>query len=96
MPTYEYECEGCGGHFEYFQRMSEKPKTKCERCGGHLRRLVGSGGGIIFKGSGFYITDYKRSHSSGGGSSSPSSSSPSGGSSEGAGSSETGKSGKSE
>jgi len=60
MPTYEYVCRDCGEEFEYFQSMSEDPKTHCEKCGGRLERLVGSGGGLIFKGSGFYITDYKR------------------------------------
>jgi putative FmdB family regulatory protein len=59
MPTYEYACESCKGHFEYFQGMSESAKTVCESCGGKLSRLVGSGSGLVFKGSGFYITDYK-------------------------------------
>ena len=61
MPTYEYECESCGENFEYLQTMSEPPREKCEKCGGHLRKLVSSGAGLIFKGSGFYITDYKSS-----------------------------------
>jgi putative FmdB family regulatory protein len=60
MPTYEYVCQECGEEFEYFQSISEEPKTHCEKCGGRLERLVGTGGGLIFKGSGFYITDYKR------------------------------------
>lgn len=64
MPTYEYECEACGERFEYFQRISETPKTTCERCGGRLERLVSAGSGLIFKGSGFYITDYKRGNGS--------------------------------
>lgn len=59
MPTYEYECKGCGKHFEYFQGMKEKRKTICEECGGKLERLLSAGVGLIFKGSGFYITDYK-------------------------------------
>ena len=59
MPTYEYTCEDCGREFEYFQSMSEAPKTECAECGGHLKRLIGAGAGLIFKGSGFYITDYK-------------------------------------
>ena len=58
MPTYEYLCKGCGKKFEYFQSMTEDPLTTCEECGGELHRLVGAGAGIIFKGSGFYITDY--------------------------------------
>jgi len=59
MPTYEYECDKCGGHFEYFQSMSEPRKTVCESCGGRLTKLLSAGSGLIFKGSGFYITDYK-------------------------------------
>lgn len=61
MPTYEYECESCGHSFEEFQYMSDKPLRKCPQCGkAKLTRLIGSGAGIIFKGSGFYETDYKR------------------------------------
>ena len=64
MPTYEYECEACGGLFEYFQWISEEPKATCETCGGGLKRLLSAGTGLIFKGSGFYITDYKGADSS--------------------------------
>jgi len=64
MPTYEYECQNCGKIFEYFQSINEPPKEKCEICGGPLKRLVSAGAGLIFKGSGFYITDYKRNPSS--------------------------------
>lgn len=61
MPTYEYECEACGHAFEQFQSMSDKPVKKCPDCKKlKVRRLIGSGAGIIFKGSGFYETDYKR------------------------------------
>lgn len=60
MPTYEYACTSCGEEFEYFQGISEEPKKVCEKCGGRLERLLSSGSGLIFKGSGFYITDYKR------------------------------------
>ena len=60
MPTYEYECEKCGYRFEKFQRMSDAPVRRCPRCGGKVRRLITGGAGIIFKGSGFYVTDYKR------------------------------------
>lgn len=60
MPTYEYECTQCSGQFEYFHGMSEPAKTVCEKCGGPLRKLLSSGSGLIFKGSGFYITDYKK------------------------------------
>lgn len=72
MPTYEYECRDCGGHFEFFHSMSESKET-CESCGGGLTKLLSAGSGLIFKGSGFYITDYKNSgggkgsRSSGGG-----------------------------
>ena len=61
MPTYEYQCEDCGREFDYLQSMSEPRKTKCEECGGKLKKLVSAGSGLIFKGSGFYITDYKKS-----------------------------------
>ena len=66
MPTYDYVCEKCGDRFEHFQKMSSEPLTVCEKCGGHLKRLIGSGMGIIFKGSGFYCTDYRKGGSSGG------------------------------
>jgi putative FmdB family regulatory protein len=65
MPTYEYVCESCGQECEFFQRISEEPKTICEKCGGRLARLVSAGSGLIFKGSGFYITDYKRNGGNG-------------------------------
>lgn len=73
MPTYEYECQKCGKHFDRFQGMSDAPIKRCPSCKGSVRRLLGSGAGIIFKGSGFYETDYKRKGSS---ESSSSSSSP--------------------
>lgn len=60
MPTYEYECEKCGKRFEKFQKMTDAPVKHCPECGGKATRLIGSGGGIIFKGSGFYHTDYKK------------------------------------
>ena len=59
MPTYEYECEKCGYRFEKFQKMTEKPIKKCPNCKGKVRRLIGIGGGIIFKGPGFYTTEYR-------------------------------------
>ena len=59
MPTYDYVCEKCGDRFEHFQKMSSEPLSVCAKCGGHLKRLIGSGVGIIFKGSGFYCTDYR-------------------------------------
>ena len=59
MPTYEYECRKCGHEFEFFQTMTAEPLKKCPKCRGQLRRKIGSGAGLIFKGSGFYITDYR-------------------------------------
>lgn len=62
MPTYEYACNSCEHQFEQFQSIREAPLTKCPKCGKpSLKRLVGAGAGLIFKGSGFYITDYKKS-----------------------------------
>lgn len=61
MPTYDYECTKCGHHFEYFQNINDKHLDKCPKCKGKLKRLIGSGAGIIFKGSGFYATDYRKS-----------------------------------
>ena len=58
MPTYDYKCTQCGHDFEMFQSMSESHIKKCPECGGNVRRLVGGGSGLIFKGSGFYVTDY--------------------------------------
>ena len=57
MPTYEYRCAN-GHEFEVFQRISDKPRTKCPECGGRATRMISGGAGLIFKGSGFYITDY--------------------------------------
>jgi putative FmdB family regulatory protein len=62
MPTYEYECKKCGHPFEAFQSITAKPLQKCPQCGGKVRRLIGRGAGIIFKGSGFYQTDYRSDH----------------------------------
>jgi putative FmdB family regulatory protein len=67
MPTYEYECQKCGHRFEKFQSMTAKPLTRCpeDLCGantwgkGKVSRVIGAGAGLIFKGSGFYITDYR-------------------------------------
>ena len=83
MPTYEYRCEK-GHDFEVFQRMSEPPVEKCIHCGAKAERLLSAGAGLLFKGSGFYITDYRSytykkaaEKDSGGSSSSPSSGSSS-------------------
>jgi len=60
MPTYDYQCEACGHTFEEFQSITAKPLKKCPACGkSKLQRLIGTGAGIIFKGSGFYETDYR-------------------------------------
>ena len=64
MPTYEYECDKCGNHFERFQNMNDEPIKDCPECGGQVTRLIGTGAGIIFKGSGFYATDYKQQSAS--------------------------------
>ena len=60
MPTYDYECEACGHRFELIQRMTEKAKRKCPECKkSRLQRIIGAGAGLIFKGSGFYSTEYR-------------------------------------
>ena len=60
MPTYEYICDSCQHHFEKFQSIKARPIRKCPECGKHsVQRLIGAGAGIIFKGSGFYETDYR-------------------------------------
>ena len=60
MPTYEYECSNCGHEFEAFQSMTAGALKKCPACGKlSLKRLIGTGGAILFKGSGFYATDYR-------------------------------------
>ncbi|MEW5766485.1 MAG: FmdB family zinc ribbon protein [bacterium] len=59
MPTYEYKCKDCGNKFDIFQSITEEPITVCPKCQGELRKLFSPGGGFIFKGSGFYITDYR-------------------------------------
>ena len=63
MPTYEYECKDCGHKFENFQKMSDSPIEVCPKCGGNVKRIIGTGGGIIFKGSGFYVNDYAKKSS---------------------------------
>ncbi len=60
MPTYDYRCHKCKKMFELLQSMTAKPLKKCPTCGGRVERLIGAGAGLIFKGSGFYITDYKK------------------------------------
>lgn len=59
LPTYEYKCTKCSHRFEIFQSMKDDPLTICPVCKGEIKRLIGAGSGPIFKGSGFYQTDYK-------------------------------------
>jgi len=59
VPTYEYECERCGHRFERFQSMKDKPVKRCPECRCKVRRVLHGGAGFIFKGSGFYVTDYR-------------------------------------
>jgi putative FmdB family regulatory protein len=60
MPTYDYLCDGCGHEFELFQAITGRVRRKCPECGEpKLKRLIGTGGAVIFKGSGFYQTDYR-------------------------------------
>jgi putative FmdB family regulatory protein len=59
MPTYQYRCPTCKHEFEEFQSMSEEPIRVCPKCKGETHRVISGGAGLIFKGSGFYITDYK-------------------------------------
>jgi len=63
MPTYEYQCKACGFRFEEFQSIADSPLEVCPSCQGRLIRLVSGGAGLIFKGSGFYITDYSKNKS---------------------------------
>lgn len=59
MPTYEYECQKCAHRFERFQKISDKPVRSCPECKGRVKRLLGTGAGLIFRGTGFYATDYR-------------------------------------
>jgi len=78
MPTYTYECIKCGHRFDYFHSITATPKVVCGKCKGKCERLIGNGAGIIFKGSGFYETDYKKKGNNGNGSQSKSVSSSNG------------------
>lgn len=64
MPTYDYKCLECNSSFEVFQKMNEDHVKSCPKCGGSVKRLIGTGLTPIFKGSGFYQTDYKNNNSS--------------------------------
>jgi putative FmdB family regulatory protein len=60
MPTYDYKCENCGNEIEVFQSIKDAPLTKCPKCGKDtLKKMISGGAGLIFKGTGFYLTDYK-------------------------------------
>jgi|YelNatPaOPRAMG01_1025707.scaffolds.fasta_scaffold67520_1 putative FmdB family regulatory protein len=65
MPTYEYECCGCGRRFEVVQKITDDPLVSCEECGGELRRVIFAAG-IVFKGPGFHVTDYCNNSKGGG------------------------------
>ncbi len=60
MPTYSYRCPECGHEYQKLQRISDDTRAQCPECSAHGERLISAGGGFVFKGSGFYITDYKR------------------------------------
>jgi putative FmdB family regulatory protein len=60
MPTYDYRCKSCGFRFDEFQSITAEPLKKCPKCGGKVERIIAGGNGLIFKGSGFYVTDYKK------------------------------------
>ena len=64
MPTYDYECTGCGHEFCVEQSMKDRPLKKCRKCGGKLRKLLPRSLNLIFKGSGFYVTDYRKGKAS--------------------------------
>jgi putative FmdB family regulatory protein len=71
MPTYEYRCLKCGAEFEHFQKMTDEPLETCPECKGDVRRLISRGGGVLFKGTGFYATDYRSDNGGSSGSSKP-------------------------
>ena len=62
MPTYGYQCLDCSHSFELFQAITAIPQEDCPKCEGKVRRLIGRGAGVVFKGSGFYVNDYKKSN----------------------------------
>jgi len=64
MPTYEYKCLSCKHQFEILQSIKDKPKTKCPECGKKLKKIISSAAGFVFKGPGFYATDYKKPNKS--------------------------------
>lgn len=64
MPTYDYKCSSCNHIFEYFQSINDEPLSQCPECGGAVKRMIGGGSGVIFKGSGFYVNDSRKGGSS--------------------------------
>ncbi|WP_300365810.1 zinc ribbon domain-containing protein [Brachyspira sp.] len=74
MPTYEYKCGNCGNEFEEFQSITAESKADCPKCGSEAKRMISLNSGIIFKGKGFYVNDYKGKNSTSSSSSSSSSS----------------------
>jgi putative FmdB family regulatory protein len=66
MPLYEYRCKNCGARFEVSQAFTDDPISTCHVCGGTVKRVVGRGTGVIFKGSGFYVTDTRSTNSANG------------------------------
>ncbi|TAK06554.1 MAG: zinc ribbon domain-containing protein [Candidatus Manganitrophaceae bacterium] len=60
MPIYEYECEKCKKQFEVLQKLSDPPIASCSSCGGNVHKIISSPSGLLFKGSGWYVTDYAR------------------------------------
>ena len=64
MPTYTYRCNNCKHEYDAFQSIKDKALTKCNKCNGKVIRLIGAGAGILFKGSGFYLTDYRKDENS--------------------------------
>ncbi|MFN8546911.1 MAG: FmdB family zinc ribbon protein [Candidatus Eisenbacteria bacterium] len=60
MPTYDYVCTKCAHEFELVQRITDPPRSRCPKCRGKVERKIGAGAGLLFKGSGFYITDYRK------------------------------------
>ncbi len=65
MPTYTYQCKSCGHKYDKLQSITAEPDKICPKCNGKVERLIGGGVGIVFKGSGFYVTDYKKNSNNG-------------------------------
>lgn len=63
MPTYDFKCNHCGYNFEVFRSITDESVLRCPKCGNDVDKIIGKGSAIIFKGSGFYLTDYKKKNS---------------------------------